>query len=103
MSISTAQQFSHANPAFIRKNFNVLLERTLRDLNGESCISLEELPRPKQQIIFSCSLGERVTTYIVMRQAICQNNERAAEKRGEGLQYCRYISMFIKASYFAVS
>jgi DNA polymerase V len=33
-----------ANPTFIRKNFNVVLERTVRELNGEPCISLEEAP-----------------------------------------------------------
>lgn len=38
-----------ANPVFIRKNFNVVLERTVRELNGESCISLEEAPPPNSR------------------------------------------------------
>lgn len=96
-------QLARANPTFIRKNFNVVLERTARELNGESCISLEEAPPPKQQIVCSRSFGERVTTYEAMRQAVCQHAERAAEKlRGER-QFCRHIAVFVKTSPFAVT
>lgn len=103
MGITTALQLSLTNPTFIRKNFNVVLERTVRELNGESCISLEEAPPPKQQIVCSRSFGLRITTYEEMRQAVCQYAERAAEKlRGER-QYCRHISTFIKTSPFAVN
>ena len=103
MGITTALQLACANPVFIRKNFNVVLERTVRELNGESCISLEEAPPPKQQIGCSGSFGERVTTYVAMRQAVCQHAERAAEKlRGER-QFCRHIAVFVKTSPFAVN
>ncbi|EAM5970637.1 Y-family DNA polymerase [Salmonella enterica] len=103
MGITNALQLARANPAFIRKNFNVVLERTVRELNGVSCISLEEAPSPKQQIICSRSFGERVTTYEALRQAICQHAERAAEKlRGER-QFCRHIAVFVKTSPFAVN
>lgn len=80
-----------------------MLERIVRELNGESCISLEEAPPPKQQIVCSRSFGERVTTYEAMRQAVCQYAERAAEKlRGER-QFCRHIAVFVKTSPFAVN
>lgn len=103
MGITTALQLSLTNPTFIRKNFNVVLERTVRELNGESCISLEEALWPKQQIVCSRSFGQWITTYEEMRQAVCQYAERAAEKlRGER-QNCRHISTFIKNSPFAVN
>ena len=103
MGITTSLQLARANPVFIRKNFSVVLERTVRELNGESCISLEEAPAPKQQIVCSRSFGERVTTYEAMRQAVCQYAERAAEKlRGER-QFCRHIAVFVKMSPFAVN
>lgn len=103
MGITTALQLAQAYPSFIRRNFNVVLERTVRELNGESCISLEEAPPPKQQIICSRSFGERITTYDAMLQAICQYAERAAEKLREERQFCRHISAFIKTSPFAAS
>lgn len=103
MGITTALQLAQANPTFIRKNFNVVLERTVRELNGESCISLEEAPPAKQQIVCSRSFSERVTTQVAMRQAVCQYAERAAEKLREEHQYCKHIAVFIKTSPFAVN
>ncbi len=61
LGINTALQLAQANTAFIRKNFSIILERTVRELNGESCISLEEAPPAKQQIVCSRSFGERIT------------------------------------------
>lgn len=103
LGINTGLELARTNPAFIRKNFSVVLERTVRELNGESCIALEEAPAAKQQIVCSRSFGQRITTPEEMRQAICQYAERAAEKlRGER-QFCRHISVFIKSSPFAVN
>ncbi|EQA5708711.1 translesion error-prone DNA polymerase V subunit UmuC, partial [Cronobacter sakazakii] len=101
LGITTALDLARANPTFIRKHFTVVLERTVRELNGESCISLEEAPPPKQQIVCSRSFGERITTYEAMRQAICQYAERATEKLREERQYCRHIAVFLKTSPFA--
>ncbi|EME5107817.1 Y-family DNA polymerase [Salmonella enterica] len=103
LGISNALQLARMSPAFVRRNFTVVLERTVRELNGEACISLEEAPPAKQQIVVSRSFGERITTYEALRQAICQYAERAAEKlRGER-QFCRQIAVFVKTSPFAVN
>ena len=37
------------DPCIYQKNFNVVLERTVRELTGESCISLEEAPPPNSR------------------------------------------------------
>ncbi|RBW77006.1 protein ImpB [Escherichia coli] len=98
LGINTALQLAQANTAFIRKNFSVILERTVRELNGESCISLEEAPPAKQQIVCSRSFGERITDKDAMHQAVVQYAERAAEKlRGER-QYCRQVTTDIIAA-----
>ncbi|MCM7239251.1 Y-family DNA polymerase [Enterobacter bugandensis] len=103
MGITTALQLARTTPVYIRKNSSVVLERTVRELNGESCISLEEAPPPKQQIVCSRSFGERITTYEAMRQAVCQYAEHAAEKlRGER-PFFRYIAVFVQTSPFAVN
>ena len=98
MGIGNALQLAQTNPSFIRKNFNVVLERTVRELNGEPCISLEESAPAKQQICCSRSFGERITSKVAMQEALCQYATRAAEKlRGER-QFCRRISVFIRTS-----
>ncbi|MEL4013927.1 Y-family DNA polymerase [Dryocola clanedunensis] len=103
MGIKTALQLADASAPFIRKHFSVVLERTVRELRGESCLALEEFVPTKQQIICSRSFGDRVSDYEQMREAICSHAARAAEKlRGEH-QYCRHISAFVKTSPFAVN
>lgn len=98
MGIITAKDLSEQSTWIIRKHFNVVLERTVRELRGEPCLQLEEFAPVKQQIICSRSFGTRITEFIAMRQAVCAYAERAAEKlRGER-QYCRQITVFIRTS-----
>ncbi|AYN25702.1 translesion error-prone DNA polymerase V subunit UmuC (plasmid) [Buttiauxella sp. 3AFRM03] len=100
MGMKNALQLADANLAFIRKTFGVVVERTVRELNGISCISIDELPA-KEQIICSRSFGERITEEQQMREAVCQYAERAAVKlRGEK-QYCRSITVFVRTSPFS--
>lgn len=103
MGIKTVLDLADTDIRFIRKHFNVVLERTVRELRGEPCLELEEFTPVKQEIVCSRSFGERVTEYDAMRQAICSYASRAAEKlRGEH-QYCRFISAFVKTSPFALN
>lgn len=103
MGIKTVLDLADTDSRFIRKHFNVVLERTVRELRGEPCLELEEFAPVKQEIVCSRSFGERITDYDAMRQAICSYASRAAEKlRGEH-QYCRFISTFVKTSPFALN
>ncbi|HDT3902126.1 TPA: Y-family DNA polymerase [Raoultella ornithinolytica] len=103
MGIKTVLQLVDTDIRFIRKHFNVVLERTVRELRGEPCLGLEEFAPVKQEIVCSRSFGGRITEYHEMRQAICSYASRAAEKlRGEH-QYCRFISAFVKTSPFALN
>lgn len=103
MGIKTVLQLADTDIRFIRKHYNVVLERTVRELRGEPCLGLEEFAPAKQEIVCSRSFGQRISTYEEMRQAICLYASRAAEKlRGEH-QYCRFISAFVKTSPFALN
>jgi len=98
LGIETALQLADSPSPLIRKHFSVVLERTVRELRGESCLAFEEVLPSKQQLICSRSFGERVTEFQDMREAICSYAVRAAEKLRAEHQYCRHISAFIKTS-----
>lgn len=100
MGIKTVLQLADSDIRFIRKHFNVVLERTVRELCGEPCLELEEFAPVKQEIICSRSFGGRITEYDDMRQAICSYAARAAEKLRHEHQFCRFISAFVKTSPF---
>lgn len=90
--VKTALQLARMTPAVVRKNFTLILERNVRELNGEACIFLEEAPPTKQHIVCCRSFGERIRTYESLRQDICQYAEGAAENLHEKIQFCRHIS-----------
>lgn len=95
LGITTALQLADSNISMIRKNFDVIVERTARELNGKSCLALEDAPPPKQQIVNSRSFGQRVTQLEDMQQAVVLYATRAAEKLREQNSRCRHISVSI--------
>lgn len=98
MGIETALQLAECSTWVIRKHFNVVLERTVRELRGEPCLEFDEFSPDKQQIICSRSFGHRITQYHDMHQAICAYAERAAEKLRVEKQHCCVISVFMRTS-----
>lgn len=101
MGINTALNLADADIATIKKIFGVVVERTVRELNGEPCIELEEVRKAKQQIISSKSFGNKVENYQEMHQAVCLYAERAAEKLREEGQLCRVVSVYISTSHYS--
>lgn len=98
--IHTALDLANADPKSIRSEFSVVLERTIRELNGVSCLDLELVRPTKQQIICSRSFGHKVTDKRELREAIAKYTTRAAEKlRGEK-RFCRVVSVFVRTSPF---
>lgn len=58
MGVDTVLDFARMDPALVRRRFGVVLERTHREINGISCIPLEEKAPPRQQIVRTRSFGE---------------------------------------------
>jgi len=102
MGIETAQDLAAQSTWTLRKHFNVVLERTVRELRGEPCLEMEEFAPVKQQIMCSRSFGSRISDYSQMRQAICAYAERAAEKLRKEKQYCRQVGVFVRTSPHAI-
>ncbi|MCD8521904.1 MAG: translesion error-prone DNA polymerase V subunit UmuC [Saccharospirillaceae bacterium] len=100
MGITTALALAEQNPKDIRQKFSVVLERTVRELNGESCLALEDITPTKQQILCSRSFGQRVTRYTEMQEAISSYVARAAEKLRHEQQQCQLISVYIRTGLF---
>jgi len=98
--IRTVAELVAADPKSLRRQYGVVVERTVQELRGIPCADLEQLAQAKQQIICSRSFGERITTMGPMHQALAGYMERAAEKlRSEGM-CCRHVTLFIRTSSF---
>lgn len=80
MGIWSVWDLRQADTATIRDRFGVVLGRTVRELRGESCLPLEALTPPKQQIMCSRSFGQEITSIEELRQSVLTYVARAAEK-----------------------
>jgi DNA polymerase V len=88
------------SPAMVRSRWNVVLERTVRELQGEQCISMEEAPAPKQQIACTRSFGQPIATLPPLVQAVSDFASRAAEKLREQNSVASELLVFAHASPF---
>jgi DNA polymerase V len=85
--IYTALDLKRANEAWVRKQLTVVGARTAMELNGISCISLENAPACPKSIITSRSFGHFVTDIEDLREAVISYVSRAGEKlRKQGVE-----------------
>jgi len=96
--IHTGLDLAQANTSWIRSEFSVVVERTVRELNGIACQKIEAVPPTKQQIISSKSFGQPVLELEDMLKAVASYAVRASEKlRGEG-QSAGQLTAFLSTS-----
>lgn len=100
MGIYTALDLAKACPNTIRSRFSVTLERTLRELNGVSCMELETVAPTKQQIISSRSFGTKVSEIESMKEAISLHTVRACEKLREEKVQAKQLTVFIRSNQY---
>ncbi len=100
LGINNALQLREANPRQIRKALSVVGERIVHELNGRSCLFLEDVQPPKQNIMFSRSFGGMITTRSELEEAVASYTARAAEKlRGQSSR-TRGLYVFIRTNSF---
>ena len=103
MNIHTVGALRAASPAAIRGRLGVVAERTCRELQGTSCIELDEVPPARQQIISSRSFGATVSSLRELEESVSMHVARASEKlRGQG-SVCGAIQVFVMTDRFRES
>lgn len=100
VGISNVLTLKRADPKRIRDQFGVLMERTVKELNGEVWLQLDEMREPSKQVMSSRSFGSRVTFLAEMQEAISYHASNACERlRKQGL-FTSAIHVFIQNSPF---
>lgn len=93
--IETAWQLSQVEPQWARDEVGVVLERTVRELRGISCIPLELAADYRQRIMVSRSFGHDVNDIQELKAAVTTFAARAGEKLRR--QNCRASSISVFA------
>ena len=98
--ISTACQLKNISNSWVKKNTNVFGSRTVMELKGVSCISLEPYQEKRKNCCVSRSFGKKVTKLEELKESITTHCLNAAEKIRADNQVAKKVTVFIRTSPF---
>lgn len=100
LGVDNVLRLKNADPKRIRDRFGVVLERTVKELNGESWLELEEVATEAKQVISSRSFGTRVTSLSDLEEAVSFHASNAAQRMRKKKLYAQALCIFIQNSPF---
>ncbi|MFA5985215.1 MAG: Y-family DNA polymerase [Methylococcaceae bacterium] len=100
LGIITAFDLKQASPALLRDQFSVLMARTIAELNGVSCMELEQVSPPRENVSTSRTFGVSVTSLQPLSEALVFYTTRAAEKARRQHALASAVSVYIQTSRF---
>lgn len=98
--IHTVLDLTGLDPAMVRSRWSVVLERTVRELQGTPCIDLDQAPAPKQEIACTRSFGHPVTELHHLAEAVTDFASRAAVKVRKQGSLAGQVLVFVRTSPF---
>lgn len=100
MGIRTAAQLADQQESWVRCHFNITTVRTWKELNGENCISIEELPQKKSICTSRSFADEGISDKNVMEEAVAKFAVRCTEKLRRQGSVCQGVTVFAWTSRF---
>lgn len=100
MNIETVEDLRTANQSRMRQQFSIVVERTVKELNGISCIELDGAGTARQQIMVSRSFGQEVSNFDDLSESIAYFATSAAEKLRKDGSVAASLSVFIQTNPF---
>ncbi|MEH6478530.1 MULTISPECIES: Y-family DNA polymerase [Pseudoalteromonas] len=80
MNIHTAWELAQQNPRAMRRAFSVVVERTVSELNGITCLNWDDVRQDKREIYSTRSFGERICEPIALKTALINHVTTVANK-----------------------
>lgn len=103
MGIKTVLDLSKANPPVMGKMFTVCMQRTVLELQGISCMPIDDQPKPKQQIVASRSFGVKITELQDLKEAMSKYVQDAVGRLRKEKLLCGVITAFVQSNPFDAS
>ena len=96
--ISTVADLLKADVHTLRRQFSVVLERTVMELHGVRTIELDDVAAPRQQMMCSRSFGRPVYAIADMIEAVSAHATRVAEKVRQDQSLAGAVHVFVHTS-----
>jgi len=100
LGIASVRDLRDADAVTLGEAFSIVLQRTVMELRGVSCLELEELAPAKKQIISSRSFGAYVYTLPELEEAVSTYIARAAEKLRRQHSVAGALQVYIRTNPF---
>ena len=100
MRIETVEDLRTADQTRMRQQFSIVVERTVKELNGIPCIELDAANTPRQQIMVSRSFGQEVSNYDDLAESVAYFATTAAEKLRKDRSVAASLCVFIQTNPF---
>lgn len=98
MRIDTAWDLAQQSPKHMRKQFSVVVERTIEELNGKTCLAWDEIKQDKQEIFSTRSFGERVTNINDLKAALVTHSSIVSRKLRQQASLTKRLVIFAHSS-----
>ena len=95
LGINTALELARADRRMIRAKFGVVLERIILELNGISCLALEEVSPDRKNVCCSRSFGHPIESIDELAEAVASFASRGGEKLRRQRLAASSVSTFI--------
>lgn len=80
MGFQNAYDLSQADAKWARQTFNIVMARLVSELQGTSCLSLEEIHPKKKSMVSSRSFGRHVTSLEDLSASVAYHASRLGQK-----------------------
>jgi len=100
IGVLNAYQFTELQDSWVRKHMSVVGLRLKHELEGKSCLSLEEIVQKKKAIGTAKSFGKLLRDYTTIEEAMCYYISECAEKLRRQQTSANYIMVFIHTNQF---
>lgn len=97
-NINNAFQLAGIPPKEIKKEFSVVMERTVNELNGIACLSWNEVREPKQQIFSTRSFGQRILDVNILKTALSKHSVVVGKKVRDQGSLIKKLVIFASSS-----
>ncbi|MEP4892445.1 MAG: Y-family DNA polymerase [Aliiglaciecola sp.] len=98
MGINTALDLASQNPTKIRKDFSILVESTVRELNGEVRHNWDDVRAAKKEIFSTRSFGQRITDINQLQFALATHAEIVSAKLRKQKSLTKAMTVFATSS-----
>jgi DNA polymerase V len=96
--IRTVLDLVRADVATLRRQFSVVVEKTIRELRGTPCLEVNDAPEANQQIMCSRSFGSAVTELPDLVEVVSQFTSQVARRLREQGSVAGAVLVFITTS-----